>query len=294
MIETEAGNRQILRRTGDNVILKLFVEEVATNADGAVTVSITKDDGTVIAQDLPATKPAATTGEYRFALSPAQTGDLDLLTAVWKCTVGGLAQELVTDHEVIGGFYASMREMRSQKDLEDVAKHPTESLIAARIWCQAVFERFCGKAFVPRYASEILDAEGTDYFDLTSLPLRSLRQARVSGNLVAAEDLAKWIPDATGRVVREGSPFVKARQSLWVAYEYGLDAPPEDLKRAALIYIRWLMLEEYTDITERATGYTSEGGGTFDIAVPDEEHPTGLPAVDAVLLAYREPHFTVA
>ena len=128
------GTQRVLRGAAATLTyVNLDADGVAADAAGAVTVGVTRADGTVlVAAGTATTKPGSTTGIYTVGLTPTQTAQLDLLTATW--TVGVLtAAARTTEHLVVGGYMFSIDELRSARTgMDDVATWPTADMIAAR------------------------------------------------------------------------------------------------------------------------------------------------------------------
>src|SRR6266498_3629859 len=133
-------SERILRDTGATLGVTFYSGETAQNADGAVTVTITRDDGTAVVTGAATTN--AGTGVYQYVLAP-QT-NLDLLTAAWSGSFGGVAQKITTRIEVAGGFYVSIPEIRALPGLTSTTSFPTDKLKKARDWFENLAEAYCG------------------------------------------------------------------------------------------------------------------------------------------------------
>lgn len=248
---------------------------------GTVTVTITRSDGTAIAT------AAATTGSGAAARTyalPAQTR-LDHLTAVWT---GAAGRTVTTYHEVTGGHYAELAEIRAMNALADATKFPTATLEAARDMAEDRFEEATGVSWVPRHARDTLSGNGETVLALGHYPPRSLIGVSIDG--VVSADLTKFRLYPYGVIERTvGSTWPAEAYggggNLIVEYvHYWSVRPPADLKRAFLMYVRYLLLEGLSRIPDRATAMTTEFG-TFTLA-SSTSRATLLPEIDNVLADY--------
>src|SRR6516162_7622219 len=74
---------------------------------GTTTVTVTNDEGVVLALNQPATSVG--TGLRTYELPASATGTLDFLTVAWTASDGSV---LTTYAEVVGGFYFSVAQAR--------------------------------------------------------------------------------------------------------------------------------------------------------------------------------------
>lgn len=289
--------QRILRSTPATIEARFYPSGSETlTSDGTVTVSVTRADGTVVAGVSAVTELPP--GVYKATL-PVQA-NLDLLTATWT----GTTQTVTTQVEIVGGFYVSLAEIRAEKNLADSTKFPTADLETARAWFEDIAEDYCNVAFVPRYGREALDGTAgwclrLRYPNQNSrsfrdpLHLRRVLAATIDGTAVSAPVVANWDLYEDGRINAwdAGTTFGIGRRNIVVAYEYGYDAAPEQLRRAALTAIRYrLLTDESQQIPDRATSLVNEFGNIV-LSQPGEKRATGIPEVDAVLerLSERTP-----
>lgn len=248
---------------------------------GVVTVTITRADGTVLVADAATTGTGAAERTYTLAAQDR----LDHLTAVWE----GATADVTTSHEIVGGFYASLAEIRAQDALTSQASYPTAKLEAARWQAEARFEEATGVAWVPRHARDTLTGMGSTSLMVNYRPPRSLIAAHVDGTAVG--DLGTLALQPWGLVERaSGITFPRPATlpgNVVLEYVYGYDRPPADLKQAFLAYCRHLLLEGRSRIPDRASVMTTDFG-TFTLTTAGFRRPTGLPDVDAVLNAYDQ------
>lgn len=260
-----------------------YVGETPTDSTTTVTATITDANGD------PVTSGNATSagdGRYTFAL-PGQAA-LKLCSVAWAGTIA-LASVVETDYaEVVGGFFFSLFKGRaSDASLNDRNKYPLADLELARTETEVECEYICEQAFVPRYRRVVLDGSGTSDLVLPDWDVRAIRSAKVATAvdetfvaLTAAELAALAV--RSDQVLRrtDGNTWYEGDRNVVVEYEFGLDAPPVDIVRAALVRFRSRLNIHRSGIPDRATSFTTFEGGTYRIALP-EEFRTGIPEVDA-------------
>lgn len=256
-----------------------FYDGGETAADpGTVTVTITRSDGTAVVSGAATTGAGAAARTY--ALS-AQTR-LDHLTAVWTGTVGG--RQLTTRHEIVGGFYADLSEIRALDALANTTKYPEAVLSRARWQAEAKFEDATGVAWVPRHDRQTAFGDNTTQVLLRWPRPRSLIAVTVNGT--TASDLTLFSLYDTGIVERTSGAIwprgVTSTGNVTVEYTHGYDRPPEDLRQAFMTYVRYLVLDTTSRIPDRASSYSTEFG-TFQLVTAGFLRPTGLPEIDVVL-----------
>jgi hypothetical protein len=248
---------------------------------GVTTITVTRADGTAVATGAATAGAGAAARTYTLA---AQTR-LDHLTATWTAADG--LRKVTTRHEVAGGFYATLPEIRGLDALANVTKYPTAKLEAARIQAEDRFEDATGVAWVPRHRRDVLSGTASTRLLLTRRPPRSLIAVTIDAT---AANVATFRLYPEGTIERfSGITFPREASggggNVIVEYVHGEDAPPHDLRQAFLVYVRYLILDTTSRIPDRATGITTEFG-TIQFASATDR-PTLLPEVDAVLAAYN-------
>lgn len=280
---------RVLRTHATSVAHTFYLAGTETAADSSttVTVTITDANGTVVAAG-DATSAGVGTGRYTFALGGQ--AELALLTVAWSATISAAAIVETDQVEIVGGFFFTLAEGRaSDPVLADTVKYTTADLIAKRLETEIECEEICDRAFVPRYRRAVLDGTGTNELMLVGdNDIRRIRSARIAPRVgqafvaLSAGQLAALAitPD---RVVQrtDGAVWTAGRQNIVVEYEYGLDAPPEDLARASKIRFRSRLHITRTGIPERAQSYTTSDGSSYRLTTPDA-YETGLADVDAI------------
>lgn len=184
---------------------------------------------------------------------------------------------------------AEARAFRYQGEyqLADVATFPDALIEEAAARIGADFARICGVAFEPTQETVELDGPG---YDLLALPGGRV----ISVDAVTRWDGATWAPVANGYrltlgglLLADAAYWTRGTANLRVTYTHGYAAPPEPIKRAALI----LAVNDLTssNVSDRATQQATEFG-TYNLAVAGwrEGQWYGLPIVDSVLARYSE------
>lgn len=265
-------------------------------ADGTVTITITDANGTVVVNAANATKDLTATGRYTYNLAPQP--QLAWLVATWSGTFAGVAQSISTgagqndgtpaEVQVCGGHLFTISQLRALGDaaLSNSTTYPDETLIDARSRVTTLFEDFCGIAFVPRYGRCKLDGNWRQTVWLPNGRISALTSVTIDGTALTTDQLTLTAFYPSGQIYRWGWwPITYLPQNIVVEYEHGYPYTPQDLARAAMIQARYEL--GVTEFDQRATSHQTELGLTR-IAQPDEDHPTGIPWVDATLLRYRK------
>ena len=139
-------------------------------------------------------------------------------------------------------------------------------------------------AWVPRYDLERLDGNGSDELALRALRPRTVRSVTIDG--VAATPANFDLYDDGRITARSGSfpaPGAAGRRNCVIGYEHGAVAPPPELRRVALVWIRRTAMAhahgQNLDVPQAQDGYTS----SYIAPDPAKGKPTGMAVVDAVL-----------
>jgi hypothetical protein len=153
-----------------------------------------------------------------------------------------------------------------------------------------------GYAFVPRTATAILDGPGRGLLLLPHLYVRSVTSVRVYTDAATftdytADELADVVVSETGAISRSTLGYWPAGfQNVHVTYTHGFDAPPANVKRAALILMRYRTAGARWRIPSTPTAVDAEGNPTAEGLTPAqtsgtafEDSPSGIPEVDDLL-----------
>lgn len=267
-------------RTAQVVLSHTFyVDETPTDATGAVTYSVQRLDGTVVASG----NASGPVSNVYTVTVPAQS-QLDTLTVDWTGTVAGAAVTARDVIEVVGGFIFGLAEARAQPPTLDTTRYPTARLAAKRIGVEQECEEICGQAFVPRFARVTLTLPPGTTRTALRLPhanVRALRALTVDGT---AQTLTGLGVSPAG--VLTGSSWLgRSDGSVIVEYEHGMDYPPEDLKDACMLRLRSRLSQGDTGVPQRALSFSVQDGGVYRLSTPTGKK-TGIPDVDGVYERY--------
>jgi hypothetical protein len=296
---------RILRGTGDYLEVTLYSDGTPTDADALPTVTITRGDGTVIATAQPATKPADTTGIYRFTLTPSHTDVVADLVAVWSFAFGGVAQAVTTYGRVVGDLLFTEAEARNF-DVQDnglgalanTAHYTDRMILEARDRIQDQFEDIIEMPIGLRWFRVIASGESEHFLRTLKAPVVAVKgvATRESGSLTytafTSEELEDVFITGRNRLVRETAYWPLGLNNIQIDFEAGLQPIPEDLKFAALWKLRYDLVP--TNLPRTALSQTTELG-TFRLAAAGERGAaTGIPIVDEILARYSRRALVVA
>lgn len=265
-----------------------YVDGTLTSAAGAVTVAVTREDGTTVTSG---TATSVAVGTYSFSL-PVQT-DCDVLTIAWTGTVAGLSTTIKTRVEVVGGRYCTLSEVRAQDGLADATLFPVSVLEDAIRWAEDTIDKYVGTPFTLRYCRERLTGDGSAELRLRQkFPYRLLSVIE-NGTSTAASTMATWVLYDAGQITKDTGYFLTpsttnlAGRNIEVRYEYGELYPPDDIAWCARTLARYYCVELFNRMPDRATAVQNEYGTVNMAMAGGPGRPTGLPDVNAVLNRYR-------
>jgi hypothetical protein len=203
-----------------------WYEDGSVADPGSVTVGITRADGTTLVAAGTATSGSGT-APRTFNLTTTHTTLLDRLMAPWTSTTKGTQASYV---EVVGGFLCSLA------DLKPLFPSATASELAdIRTDAEQALEDECGQAFVPRYARETLDGDGS-VLVLKYPNVRAIRSASYTyGGIVTPltiSQLGYLAFNPSG--ILTGYSWPSGTGNVTVAYEHGRDYAPPGAKPAVL------------------------------------------------------------
>lgn len=289
----------VLRNTGLQVRHSFFEDGVAIAADGNVTYTVTKADGTTLTSG---TATHVTSPHYyKFDLAPQAS--LNLLTVAWTGVFSGLTQVQTDQIEVVGGYYVTLSELRALPGLADTTAYPNDTLIELRREFEDIAERYCRVAFVPRFARQRVVGNGRTSLLLPSLPngvVPVLRRnldgtpaiytasATDTTGTVTAFTLTNWSVTDFGQIVTDGDTLTLSTYgaaNIVFEYEHGLDSPPGQIVKAGKDYIAAKAIENAQRIGRDVLSRTDPSGFTERWSTPDWDanRPTGYLDVDRAL-----------
>jgi hypothetical protein len=276
---------EVLRSTSQPIDLTIRDKnEILLDPDGNLVNALVKDSaGTTVIASSAATRISA--GLYRITVDQTVTNMLDTYTIEWSATISSKANKYITEFEVVGKFFFTVKNLRdSHPDLADTTVYSTQALTDAREFAEELFENECGVAFRPRGRRATLDGSGTKEIFPDDRELRKLVSASIGGTVFAQaeiDDVAVY----PNKLLRKLKGFWTAGdKNVVLLYEHGLDAPPEPVRREAIVLARSRLIQNLgkAPIDSRVISVSTDDG-TYRLAQAGRDGPTGIPSVDAVL-----------
>lgn len=242
----------------------------AVAPNGSLTCTISRADGTLIAT---ARSTTAGTGlHHTCALTTAEAQMLDVLRAVWQDEDGVRA---TTYHRIVGGFMYSLAALAQRAGIAE--GFDRDELMAERDRITDLIEDTVGVSFCPTYDLEERRGPGRCEI-ITRRPLRAIRSMTLDGATVSTAPM----------YVDAGQGVIDARFTVcgWMTLgiEHGEDAPPADLRDAALTASADALLRKWNKIGPRVRSVSDGMGVTQQFSYAGDRHPTGIDEVDAVIM----------
>lgn len=248
----------------------------------SVTVTVLNADDAQVASG--AATPVSDSWSFTLPLASldANTG---VLSVVWSAFDAGgvlLGRDTVLV-EVVGGVLFTVRDARnSDSELAIASEYPGSEIASYRDVIAEEFETITGRSFVRRTRDVVVETDGSDAQWTGLFDVAALNAAVDVYTALPVDGLAV---DANG--VLSGLSALPEGTVVRVRVTYGFAAVPEDVKRAAMIRLRYLLAAESSGVPDRATSYVAAEGGTFTLATAGRSgYKTGIPDVDAVLALY--------
>lgn len=239
-------------------------------AAGAVTVKVVRADLTEILPAGSATTAGAA-GVYKRNLTAAQNTLLDVLTSTW--TDAGDGSVHTSTHEIVGGFYWSIAELRAfDNSLSDPSDYSDTAIRAVRREVEEECERITGVAWVPRFCRERMSGWGRHYLILSYQALRSVRSVWSYNDAITytpytGTEIAALSVQPSGWVTRtDYGVFGWGSDNLIVEYEHGYDRPPVELRHASMQRARYRLNMERSGMPDAFVRFTGPDGSTFEQA----------------------------
>lgn len=187
--------------------------------------------------------------------------------------------------------YFTTAEFRaSMPDMSEIS-YPDTQVELARDWAEALIERVCGTSFITRTVTDVLSNCGEVSLVLSRPHVLSITSVTVDGVLLTGYTYTSkgglLKRHATGSYTP--TAWTAGQDNITVVYEAGYSAAcPVDLKVAAMMAVRDRVIqwrERSGKPSDRATSMTNEFGN-ISYSVAGEDHPTGLPDADAVIMGW--------
>lgn len=278
---------RVLQNTQSDLLVALLDQNgAAVDATGLPTVTITRDDGTVVVTSAATVKVTPGTGIYKYTLSPAQAALLDVLTATWSAVINAATQTFTTRTQVVGGFVCSIPQIDASLNRGGTASSYTSDLkILARTIATEAFEKECSVAFTPRYQRQTFDGTGNKDLILPTPRVITIRSVSIAGVALAGSDLAAVdATDETGLVYYPAG-WPTGRRNVQMTWEHGHRVPPADVSRAVALIASSILADGPFDDRGFAV---SDQGATFRLLTAGIAGSAfSIPDVQAALYRHR-------
>jgi hypothetical protein len=300
---TQFASQRIVQNTAATLSAQFVDQDGEPRTPGTSTVHITLSDGS----DLIAAGASATVVDdlVTFALTPAQSATLDILTCTWTETSTGATTQTVV--EIVGGHCFTIAYARgADPALRDVIKFPDDDIKRVRDEVEQECYRITGRSFFPRYRLDQNDAgsvrtSSAKPLQLTEVDIRNIRWVKINGVTYAS---TYWELTSSGQLffgrgigllpeqVGNGPWRGNLPVIITAGYEYGWPSCPEDLRKAMRDRLRSRLTDPNSGIPDRATTMTMDGV-TYSMSTPGiRGAKTGIPSVDEVYRGYTRKDWT--
>lgn len=192
----------------------------------------------------------------------------------------------ITDVEVVGGFLFTVTEARNSDEfLRDPAEAPAAEILHYRDVVEQEFQQITSRSFTTRVERRRFLSDGSGEFFALLPDAQAIESVEIEGVPVA--DLTGWHVSRLGVVTAPNRTVAPVGVPVVIAVRYGYSPAPPDVKRVAMVRLRFLMAAEQSGIPDRAVTWQPDDGGTFRLATPGAgKWRTGIPEVDSTLSDY--------
>ena len=259
---------------------------------GVPTVTLTRPDGT--AGPVSGTvvhEGVVDSGKYSFIVA-AQANPI-WFDITWVGTIGGQPQTLGSRVEWVGEPLFTLAALRAVKvgsstPFSNTTTYPDQLLMDRRAEVTDDFQARTGWSFVPRFAREIHDGDGSGCLILNELRAHRLLSVTVNGIVQPVGNYSlreSGILEATSNYVYSGS-FSSGRRNVTVEYVHGFERPPPAISTAALARCAMLLLPSTGSTT---SSWTTPDGTTYSYDQAGQRFGSGgvrhygVPGIDSVL-----------
>lgn len=260
----------------------------AVNADGTVSVTVKKADGTTLVTGN-ASGPAANVYTYTGIVPQA---NLNVLTVLWTGLFGGVSRTETSYVEIVGGFYFTEYELRNYDSALTAQRFPDDKLTAERTMVESEFEDIVfPRAFVPRFWRESAVSIGDGQLILERPEASAITKLYVDGvdklSWVTSNYVTKDADDVYALNLSGSALAALYATNIEIEYEYGMPRVPVSVKKKALKRAKMNLLGSKSAIDERALTLNVPEFGTMTLATPGmRQSYTGVPDIDATLARY--------
>ena len=251
-----------------------------------MTIGIVDSAGTTVVASGTATTSGGT-GIYEYSL--AGQSNLKELTATWTGTWGS-AMEFKTTSQVVGGFYTTPAEIRGLDSISgETGTFPAADVGDAITYAEQIIDDYVGAPFVQRYQMDTMNGTDTQVIKGTKMFPTTLLAASIDGTALSATEISNTALFEDGTMRRKDSiwAYTEAGNNVVLEYEYGSSTyAPNDIRWCARTLARYHLLEQVSNIPDRAISIQSELG-QIQLAQPSMNRPTPLPDVNVILNRHR-------
>lgn len=184
------------------------------------------------------------------------------------------------------GAYATATEVRDHPSFDGVPTVTDARIDTVMDTVERRIETYNGVAWAPRQRTDSVYGDGKSTLHVVKTRGRSVDSATIDGD---AADVTNWTIDHTGLVKRNDGAFPKG-SLVAVTYTHGADAPPEDLRDAAIVAACEILAKQPNPRAgPRAESVDFADGPTINwAAVPGsrENRIFGMPYVDQIVSSY--------
>ena len=272
----------------------------ATDADGeptaptgAVTVTVTRSDGTALYTDEPTTGTG--TDPRTLALTVADVATVDRLTVIWSDDSTAVGSEYV---DVVGGTVGTKAALSA---IEATLSGVTDAEFArARRSAENRFISVTDR--LPFHRLEVQQfqnspdcyLDGSWWPDLVEVRWARLYTTPTAYTALTAGQLADIAtPDPLARFNRQGTSW-SGSYGVEVGYVAGMSSIPDDLRRAFALAVRREVTILNTGVPDQSATFGTIDGATFGLARPGRGRAYGIDDIDDVFTQYADPRPVVA
>lgn len=267
---------ELLRNASGDIQLNL-----PQNPDGPPTVAVVNGAGTSIASGT-SQQVGSDTTLFKFTLTPVNLANLDVYTATWTATIGGVTDTYTTYFEAVGGFLFTIEELRAF-DPQITATNFTDARVRdARAQASQRIETLCGVSFRLRGNRFTVNGSGDRDLYLEHFQPQTFISGTIDGIALTAGEITDITLYASGLATRKtlGS-WTSGDRNVVVYYTHGYTQAPLAIRRAAMLLARAILVP--FNVPDRATALSTDEG-TFTLSTPGLNGSlTGLPEVDAII-----------
>lgn len=272
-------------------VLKLSIIQngVLTDADGAVTITITKPDGTALVTAAATTHPG--TGKYQYSLTSVQNASLGRHKAVWSYTLASVATTKTEYYQVVVGYFTS-DEFRNEHVY--LATQTDEEIYRKERLARRVINFHCNQAFdFEKNVSKRIEGRGSNNLQLprrlwkfTTLTVDG-EDLTSSVELLDDYTIQKVFPLDTADIKRDidfTSKFFRYRNWYYILGDWGWEYPPEGVRQAAML-LAHDYFEDETMLHQHGVKYATIGDVQYTFH-NDPWFTTGNYDVDVLISPY--------